>query len=74
MKTLPIELAMNLTVLHQQDVNNLSKNELIINNSSSSIDLFCNKQNLFFDWKKAFENLSVDEKVNHLNETLLKLF
>ena len=26
-----------------------------------------------FDWKKALENLSVDEKVNLLNETLLNI-
>ena len=29
---------------------------------------------LIFDWKKAFENLAVDEKVNLLNETLLNIF
>ena len=29
---------------------------------------------LIFDWKKTFENLSVDEKVNLLNETLLNIF
>ena len=27
-----------------------------------------------FGWKKAFENLSVDEKVNLRSETLLKIF
>ena len=27
-----------------------------------------------FYWRKAFENLSVDRKVNHLNETLLNIF
>ena len=27
-----------------------------------------------FDWNKAFENLSVDEKVDFLNETLLNIF
>ena len=27
-----------------------------------------------FDWNKAFENLSVDEKVNFLNKTLLNIF
>ena len=27
-----------------------------------------------FNWKKAFENLSVDEKVELLNETLLNIF
>ena len=27
-----------------------------------------------FDWSKAFENLSVDEKVKHLYETLLNIF
>ena len=26
------------------------------------------------DWKKAFENLSVDEKVEFLNKTLLNIF
>ena len=27
-----------------------------------------------FDWNKAFENLSVDEKVDFLNKTLLYIF
>ena len=27
-----------------------------------------------FDWNKAFENLSVDEKVDFLNKTLLNIF
>ena len=27
-----------------------------------------------FNWSKAFENLSVDGKVKHLNETLLNIF
>ena len=27
-----------------------------------------------FDWNKAFENLSTDEKVNFLNKTLLNIF
>ena len=27
-----------------------------------------------FDWNKAFENLSVDEKVDVLNKTLLNIF
>ena len=29
---------------------------------------------LIFDWKKAFENFSVDEKVKLLNDTLLNIF
>ena len=27
-----------------------------------------------FDWNKAFQNLSVDEKVEFLNKTLLNIF
>ena len=27
-----------------------------------------------FNWSKAFENLSIDERVDHLNETLLNIF
>ena len=27
-----------------------------------------------FDWNKAFENLSVDERVELLNKTLLNIF
>ena len=27
-----------------------------------------------FNWSKAFENLSIDGKVKHLNETLLNIF
>ena len=27
-----------------------------------------------FDWNKAFENLSLDEKVDFLNKTLLNVF
>ena len=27
-----------------------------------------------FDWNKAFENLSIDEKVDFLNKTLLNIF
>ena len=27
-----------------------------------------------FNWRKAFENISVDRKVKHLNETLLNIF
>ena len=28
----------------------------------------------YFDWNKAFKNLSVDEKVDFLNKTLLNIF
>ena len=28
----------------------------------------------FFDWEKSFQNLSVDRKIDPLNETLEKIF
>ena len=53
----------------------INKPTHIVSNSSSCINLmFCNNQNLIFDWKKAFENLSVDKKVNFLNGTLVNIF